>query len=357
MSPNAPRPHTTQKDLARALGLSQASISKALRNDPEIEKSTRQRVLAAAKAMGYHPNPMAAGLAHFRAGSKVKPVHAALAWLNTWTPPEQLRSYYEFDLYWQGASRAAEKFGYRLEEFRINKQLTAHRLQKILLTREIRGLLIPPIPCNDKVDWSRFAWEQFATVRFGRRPRGLPSLNLVTSAQFYNATLAVTRMNEKGYQRIAYVGYRTNIWNFLGGFIQAQLTSIPEESRIPPMLFDEKVTDQTWNGLKPTDELFTSFRAWLKKWKPDAILTEVPATALLLNLAGLEVPKDIAVAGLSVGNLPFDAGIYQNPEEVGRVAVLVVVSLMQDNALGVPSVAREVLVKGTWVDGASLPPR
>ena len=45
----------------------------------------------------------------------------------------------------------------------------------------------------------------------------------------------------------------------------------------------------------------------------------------------------------------------QNPEEIGRVALLMLHSLISDHARGIPKIARQLLVDGTWVDGSSLP--
>ena len=136
---------TTQNDIAVALGLSQGSVSKALRNDPRIDQATRRRVNAMARQIGYQPNPLAAGLAHFRSNSKVKPVASALGWINAWPHPKALRTYREFDLYWKGASRAAENRGYRLEEFIVEDNMTLQRIEKILRVRGVSGILISRI--------------------------------------------------------------------------------------------------------------------------------------------------------------------------------------------------------------------
>ena len=52
-----------------------------------------------------------------------------------------------------------------------------------------------------------------------------------------------------------------------------------------------------------------------------------------------------------------DAGIDQNPEEIGRVGLLTLVALVNDHDCGVPLNSRQILVEGTWVDGSSLPRR
>jgi LacI family transcriptional regulator len=50
------------KDIARDLGVSPVTISKVLRNHPDIGKATRERVLQRVKELKYRPNLMARGL-------------------------------------------------------------------------------------------------------------------------------------------------------------------------------------------------------------------------------------------------------------------------------------------------------
>jgi len=54
------------------------------------------------------------------------------------------------------------------------------------------------------------------------------------------------------------------------------------------------------------------------------------------------------------GNI--SASIDQHPHEIGRVATLMVISLINDFAQGLPVIFRQNLVQGSWVDGPSLPP-
>jgi len=55
------------KDLARTLGLSQTTVSRALNGYPEVNAATRARVMMAAEAANYRPNIRARGLATGRA--------------------------------------------------------------------------------------------------------------------------------------------------------------------------------------------------------------------------------------------------------------------------------------------------
>lgn len=75
----------------------------------------------------------------------------------------------------------------------------------------------------------------------------------------------------------------------------------------------------------------------------------------------LQDPRTHLVTADQVANTVLDttvdAGINQQPEEIGRVGFLMLNSLINDGARGVPKIFRQILVEGSWVDGASLPDR
>ncbi len=94
---------------------------------------------------------------------------------------------------------------------------------------------------------------------------------------------------------------------------------------------------------------------WVKKYQVDAILTGLAELPDLLSKAGIRVPDDIGLACTTVLDVPISAGIDQHPEEIGRVGLLMLNSLLNDGAKGIPPIFRQVLVEGSWVDGPSLP--
>lgn len=62
-------PVVTMRDVARATGVSQSTVSRVLSGAPTavpIAEQTRERVLAAARELGYRPNPLARGLRGMR---------------------------------------------------------------------------------------------------------------------------------------------------------------------------------------------------------------------------------------------------------------------------------------------------
>jgi LacI family transcriptional regulator len=66
------------KSLAKNLGISETTVSRALNGYPEVSERTRQRVLLAAQQAGYRPNPMARSLASGRTNvvGIIHPLHA-----------------------------------------------------------------------------------------------------------------------------------------------------------------------------------------------------------------------------------------------------------------------------------------
>lgn len=54
--------YITIKDIARHLLISVSTVSRALGNDKNIRKETKEKVIEAAKKLGYRPNPVAISL-------------------------------------------------------------------------------------------------------------------------------------------------------------------------------------------------------------------------------------------------------------------------------------------------------
>jgi DNA-binding LacI/PurR family transcriptional regulator len=99
------------------------------------------------------------------------------------------------------------------------------------------------------------------------------------------------------------------------------------------------------------------FSAWLKKKRPEALLTDVSQTREVLATLGYRVPEDIGLAATSILDGNALAGIDQNSEEIGKAAMETLISLMNHNDQGIPRVYREILITGTWTDGTTLPQR
>lgn len=345
--PTPPARQVTLRDIAEKLGVSYVTVSLALRDCGRVSTQLRIKVKKVAAEMGYRPDPTARALVEYRLGKRVMSIHAALAWINLWKDPQALRNYKEFDLYWQGAAAAADAAGYRLEEFAVNGDLSLSRLQKILLTRNIRGIIIPPHAIQP--DWKEFDWSHFSVVRIGHSV-AMPEVAAVAADQVSNTILAFNKIKECGYERIGFVcGRDTSAeprrW-FAGGFLMMQLNE-PVKNRIPPLLLEQRNADEDRKKLL----------AWFKRHKPDAILNEYAPMRSMLESIGCKIPGDVGLATMSVIDGNSDAGIYQNPELIGRAASEFAIALINRNQTGVWPNYRTTTVKGKWVDGKTLPVR
>ncbi len=274
--------------------------------------------------------------------------NATVAWINAWRPAAKLRSYKQFDAYWQGAGEAARKLGYHLEEFRLDGQVTPERLHGILQARGIRGILLPPQ--NPHPDWGDFPWSEYSVVRFGRSLKN-PAAHVVSSGHVANAMLAYARMRELGYKRI---GLMTNEDAMVkrgghlseAGFLMAQRL-VPGRERVPICAVGEL----------PNSGRAARVAEWVRKHRIDAILTDMAQCPEILAKGGLRVPDDLGLACTNIMDIGVPAGIHQNPEEIGRVGLLMLHSLITDHARGIPAITRQLLVEGRWVHGPTLPDR
>lgn len=345
-APRPPQSRVSLRDVAAAVGVSHVTVSLALRGDTRISAGRRAEIAAAAERLGYRPDPMLSSLSAYRQAKKAVEIRSTVAWINQWSDPKRLRRFQEFDAYWRGAHDYATQLGYRLEEFVVGKDMTPARLQQILLARSVRGILLPPH--QQGLNLPEFDWSQFSVVRFGISVAE-PRAHIVTSDQKNCAAMAYEHMWARGYRRIAYVSaHRFDLntgGNFRAGYLSAQDVHVPLRQHLAPVTLSEENTLADARALK----------AALRKARVDAILTSLSVLPDLLARIGCRAPEDVGVATLSLLDGHFDAGVDQNSQEVGRVAMATLAGLIHQGERGVPRYCRRILVEGRWVDGTSLP--
>jgi DNA-binding LacI/PurR family transcriptional regulator len=164
--------------------------------------------------------------------------------------------------------------------------------------------------------------------------------------------MAAHKMVEYGYRRIGLI-VAANTDRKLGGGFVGGFASARQSFRlpiVPPLLTEE---DVYFNHPKAALDALNS---WLKKHKPDAVLTTVIQIPAMLGRLKFRIPQDIAVAGTAV-DVPVDAGIDQHSEAIGRIAVETLVSQINLNLQGEPDDPYRVLVESRWREGKSLPRR
>lgn len=318
------------------------AVSYAMRNLPKVSAAMRDKILATAKELGYHPDPALSALVAHRSNISRSQVAAPLAWISNspakddWLKTENFaRSYYL-----AACDRAAEH-GYRIERFWLGDVgMTPARMSSILYSRGIEGLLIAP---QRKVRARlNMEWEKFTSVTFGHT-LAHPQLHMVTTHHSSLTVNAVRRIRSLGYRR---VGLFLNpmhdlrvAHNYFGPFLAEQYLFEPK-NRIPP--FYE--TNFSWPKLAP----------WIRKWKPDCLLVSDIHAAKILRAEGFRMPKDIGLVTLE-GYVDSEvAGMDHNFSAVGVAAVDLLIGLIHRAERGIPTIRRSVFVEGSWVEGKTL---
>ncbi len=345
----------TQKEVAKKLGLSQATVSMAFANAPRLPEETRLRVREAALQLGYKPDPMLRSLAIYRGKLRGAKFHGALGWLSPYRMEGQKTGQFIRETF-EGASKFADELGYRLDPIWIKAPgMSDRRLEGMLRARGIQGILLPPR--DQVVAHTGLPWESYAAVVLGDYTMARPSLNLVAPDHFRSMETALRELKRRGFKRIGFVNDAFIDRRIFRGYSSAFLTvqAFSRDNVRREMISLDMVPRHV---IPPRDA--SRLRAWCDRFRPDAVLyPEIETRSLMLRtapaLAGV-FPDAYALLCLppaSLGPHPH-AGIDEDWPGMAAHAVEVVVSQLQHERYGLPAQAVRSLVSCAWRDGPSL---
>lgn len=332
MSGKPSRPITT-KDIAKAAGVNQSTVSRALRNDPSISPPVRESIATLATKLGYRPNPFVSAFTSQVRNYRRSPQGATLALLDCRRPGEPDYS----TAYREGAEARARQLGFSTEVFRLTDVgFSLSRLNQILWTRAIHGLLI--LPLYQDIDLSEIEFNHLAAATVDpslHRPR----LHRAQPNYFQGMQLCLDVLHQRGYRRPAFCSIHDEILSiateWLGGFAGWQ--SIQEPDAAP------RVYVMTEWG-------YQAFHRWLRSAKPDVVISNDHFFHDWAAKAG------IASATLGVSeDTPNLSGIKQPNELVGAAAVDMIVAQIHRNEYGLPEDIKTLLIECTWVEKSSAP--
>lgn len=303
------RHQTTIVDLARDLGISKSTVSRALRDQPDIHPGTRKAVLDLAQSLDYQPNLMAYGLVKSRSN-----VIGMIV-------PEFY--HYFFPNVIVGAQEVLQRAGYNLM---ICQSAESYETEvanvKALMASRVDGLLVSLTSQTNNVEHLRsLVRKGVPLVFFNRICSDLDTPRVVVD-DYDGAFGAVEHLIAQGYRRIAH----------LAG---------------PPALLVSRLRQQGYldalekHGLVAEPELLISFDLTDEKARiyaqhllnlaepPDAIFAVNDPTAIEIMLVakarGIRIPSELAVVGFS--NDPLSAiiepgltTVAQPLPEMGRAA-------------------------------------
>ncbi len=343
MTTNPPTPPVRMREIAREIGVDASTVSRALRGDPRIGAGLSEKIRGAAQRLGYRPNPLVSALMANRRRSKT--ADADVVALVTCYGGEDWRQKDVCRWEYEGIRRRAAHLGFRLEVFALEDYGgNAARLERTLRARGIVGVLLGFAREGEQP--VEFSTEGFAMAGLSAYFRSAP-VDRANFHGFFNVQLALERMHAAGYRRLALAvpefnnAISNNQWS--GAFLDWQ-RRVPADERCE--LFIPGTTDD-----------FREFQAWMERNQPDALLVyKVPAAKFVARL-GRKVPTDLGLAFLyrTAAEMQSSAGIDGNLGEVGAAAFDLVVERLNTNRLGATEHPKEVLIKGSWQGGPTLP--
>lgn len=328
------------RDVAKAAGgVHPSTVSLALRNHPGISDATRKRVRAAARKLGYRPDPLLDAFNTHRLEVLPHKALPLIAFVADFDSRALLEKSPAHRAIWAGARQAAETLHCHIELFLLSKeQLTPERLHSILRARGIASLVIGA--CRPATNRLAFDWSDYSAVMIESSHLDVP-LYAVCSDHRQAARLASQKLRNLGYERVG-----------LAAASSADLARagyLLEQSRMPGD------GPKTVLDAQPSTS-GSDVATWIREHRLDAVITDQPDLQAKLATAALRVPSDAAVALLGTdGGMPQTAGVVFDHARIGAQAVEQVVSLMRTNQRGLPATASCTYVPASWRDGASAP--
>ncbi|MDB5021238.1 MAG: LacI family transcriptional regulator [Pedobacter sp.] len=270
------------KDLARALNLSTSTVSRAFRDNSDISKETKERILCKAKELNYQPNHYASNLREQR--SKTIAVIV----------PELANNFFSLAIH--GIERVARDKGYHIlifatdddfeKEVSFIRHLHNGRADGIIMS--VSG------EANDHTYLDELAENRLPLVFFDRVYEDIITPRVITN-DYKSSFTATQHLIKQGCERIAYLAVNKN--HSIGKTRMRGYLDALAKSNIP---FDEKLiidcTNKYSKNIKILKQMLTAL-------KPDGVFTSVERLAFATYYAsyelGISIPKDVKVIGFS----------------------------------------------------------
>lgn len=340
MSASPHRP--TIRSLAATLGVSRTTVSEALRSHPRVNRETRDRIQQAAKAAGYRFNPLASSVFSEVRRTRLGAFHGVVAAIGQEEPARvPFPGAYWRDLL-RGATERSRELGFKLEHFVVGERnLSVKRLDTILRSRGIRGVLI--MPAWHRPDFTQLDWSGLTGV-YADYLMELPGLSSVCPDHPRGMELAMTRLQELGFKRPGLVLLQQESTRLHDRWLAAFLAYLhlhPEITPLPPLILPTMNAD--------------TFKRWFRKHRPDVVVGHRTEMTQWMEACGARVPGTHGFCCLNLGlNAQACAGLDQRPYHVGVRAIELVISQIHQNIYGIPDLPSNTTVPMQWVDGPTL---
>jgi LacI family transcriptional regulator len=244
----------TLRQIAKRLGVSHVSVSRALRGAPGVSQELAERIRRVASDLGYRDNPLvAAWLKNVRKkGSATMPV---VAFLNC-RPSEEAASVAFIQEALSGAQRAAEETGFTFSSMHLS-ELSPGNPARTLKARGVSGIILPGGGYGASVPG--IDWSQFAVVVLGYGFREL-EVDRVVGDNYGTMQRIMGVLRERGVRRPAlFVDYE---WD-------RRLNHLPSAAFAQAMIQEQDLSGVFFARRGQKDDA----ESWWRQLKADALIT------------------------------------------------------------------------------------
>lgn len=333
----------TIKDIAKALGLSTSTVSRALRDSHEISPDTKKMVLEYAEKNNYHPNPIALSLKERRSRT-IGVIVCEIA--NSF-----------FSQVINGIESIAYNHGYNVIIAQSRESFDREILNlQYLTSRSIDGLIISVSTETKDFSYFRELYQKGLPIVFFDRIVDEIATHKVIVDNFRGAYDATAHLISCGYQRIAAIGNSESL-----SITKDRLSGYREALRDHGIEIDDDLVKYCQHGGMIASEVEEAVNELFNLANPpDAIFASADklTTGCLRNLKArnLLVPDDIGLIGYSNTDLtelldPPLSVIKQPAFEMGEVATSLLLQVIESKRpvtdYETRTLSSELLIRGS----------
>jgi len=310
----------TMKDIARELGISVATVSRALKDSPRISEARRRMIQQYAREHNFYPNAIGEALRH----SRVMPSKIIGVIVPEFT-------HYYFSSILTGIEEAAIARGYYIMVALSGEQYEREvRICEMFHRQKVCGVIVSQAKDTKQYDhFQRLLDSDIPIVFYDRICTGVNASRVVVD-DYMGAFNAVSYLLGTGCRRIAFFGSPMQLEiskNRFNGYKDALLKR--------GLAYDEHLTricDNRRDAELITPELFDG------DYYPDAFFAVNDDTAIgilyTVKRMGLRVPEDISICGFTNGQRavacdPMLTTVEQRGKRVGEEAVEILIDKVE----------------------------
>lgn len=274
----------TLKEIAETLGISITTVSKALKNYPDVSPKTKAAVLELSKKLQYTPNSFAVNLR-----TKESRTIGLII-------PEVVHHFFSNVI--NGIIAEAEKNGYLVIILQSNESLELEKKQvELLLNKRVDGILMSlSNESNDEAHLKEIIARRIPFVQFDKISKLIPSSKVIINDQ-KAAMEAVQHLIDKGCRNIAHIRGPVNPQNAIDRFLGYKKALEKND-----VTFNSSLV---YTCKEVSFEEGYQFAQQIVEMHPDVdgifVITDLVAVGVLayFNERGIKVPDDVAVIGFS----------------------------------------------------------